>query len=253
MIERTSQFVLMAHIQCRILFFILLWGFYGTILHGQIEINPQFEFYSADNGLSENSVNAIFQDQQGFIWFATNGGLSRFDGYSFKVFRHDPDNPNSLSSNFIRDIFEDSQGDLWIITNVAADYSLPDKLTRLNQTTGTFERFQHDPEIAGSICAGGISGIVEDLYGNLWIRGSGLHRMNRANNTFECFQSSASPFAMICDKNGNIWFNKGGAPGRGLGRIDLVSTYFRHEQHDPKNAQSPMGNPVGPILEDSDG
>ncbi len=61
----------------------------------------QFENLSNDDGLSQSVVNAIIQDQHGFIWLATQDGLNRFDGIEFQVFKNDPTKPNSISNNFI--------------------------------------------------------------------------------------------------------------------------------------------------------
>ena len=75
-----------------------------------------FTHLTADDGLVQNSIEAILQDRQGFIWIGTLAGLSRYDGYRFTTYRHDPDNPNSLSHNYVRDLFEDDEGMIWIAT-----------------------------------------------------------------------------------------------------------------------------------------
>jgi len=81
---------------------------------------PETPFYfstlNLKDGLSQLSVFNIFQDSEGFIWFATRNGLNRYDGTSMKVYRHSSDNPNSLSHNHIKLITEDKDGSIWIGT-----------------------------------------------------------------------------------------------------------------------------------------
>ena len=76
-----------------------------------------FTHYQVENGLSNNAVLCSVQDEMGFMWFGTKDGLNRFDGYSFKVFHHDPDSPNGLGSNFIRALFVDKHGHIWVGTD----------------------------------------------------------------------------------------------------------------------------------------
>ena len=66
------------------------------------------------DGLAANRVYAVLQDQQGYIWLATENGLDRYDGYSFKTFAHDPSDPDSLSGNTVKAIYQDPKGNLWI-------------------------------------------------------------------------------------------------------------------------------------------
>lgn len=72
--------------------------------------------YSFKNGLSYGFITDIIQDDNGFMWFATEDGLNRFDGINFKVFKHNVANPYSLPSNYIELIFKDAGGDIWIST-----------------------------------------------------------------------------------------------------------------------------------------
>lgn len=80
--------------------------------------SSQYRFSQLDvsNGLSHNQVNCIFKDSQGFMWFGTASGLNRFDGYTFKVFKHDSNNKNSVTDDFIAKIFEGPDKKLWIST-----------------------------------------------------------------------------------------------------------------------------------------
>lgn len=67
-------------------------------------------------GLSNSSVNCIFQDSQNLVWVGTWDGLNRYDGNSFKIFRPEPDNSNSLSNQVILKVGEDQAGRIWVLT-----------------------------------------------------------------------------------------------------------------------------------------
>ncbi len=75
-----------------------------------------FDHITTQEGLSQNDVNCILQDRRGFMWFGTNDGLNRYDGYAFKVFKPDSKNPFSIASNLIMALVEDEKGGIWIGT-----------------------------------------------------------------------------------------------------------------------------------------
>ncbi len=75
-----------------------------------------FRSYSIENGLSQNTIYSIVQDKKGFIWLATQNGLNRFDGYSFKTWYHEHENSNSLISDFINSLAVDQYNNIWIAT-----------------------------------------------------------------------------------------------------------------------------------------
>ena len=75
-----------------------------------------FKHLSIEQGLSQSIVNATTQDRRGFMWFVTEDGLNKFDGYGFEVFKHDAKEPASLSHNEIKCIAEDGIGVLWVGT-----------------------------------------------------------------------------------------------------------------------------------------
>jgi len=60
-----------------------------------------FAHIFSENGFSQNTVHSIIQDKKGFIWFATEDGLNKFDGYNFTVYKHNPQDTNSISDNLI--------------------------------------------------------------------------------------------------------------------------------------------------------
>ena len=73
-------------------------------------------YLGIEQGLSNNSVRCIYQDHNGFMWFGTNDGLNKYDGYTFTVFKNQIKNPRSISSNFITDMSNSKNGDIWIAT-----------------------------------------------------------------------------------------------------------------------------------------
>jgi signal transduction histidine kinase/ligand-binding sensor domain-containing protein len=75
-----------------------------------------FTGYSLSDGLSQSVINCVFQDSRGYIWFGTQNGLNRFDGYSFEVYSSEPDDSTSISNRWIYSITEDRDGNLWIGT-----------------------------------------------------------------------------------------------------------------------------------------
>src|ERR1700751_1249883 len=79
--------------------------------------NIRFERFYSVEGPSKSNVGPFVQDDQGFMWFGTPHGLNRFDGYTFKVFTHDPKNARSISGPFIHALFKDHTGTLWVGCN----------------------------------------------------------------------------------------------------------------------------------------
>jgi len=96
----------------------------------------RFRHLTMENGLSNNEVYTIIQDRKGYIWLGTLDGLNRYDGYTFKIFRHDANDPASLSGNFVRALYEDSQGRLWV-------GSFSNGLNLYDPDTGNFKHYRH--------------------------------------------------------------------------------------------------------------
>ncbi len=136
----------------------------------------QFSQLNINNGLSHNQVNCIFKDAKGFMWFGTMAGLNRYDGYTFKVFKHDANNKNSLNDDYIQSIYEGPGQNLWILTRNG--YSI------YNPTT---EQFENDisPWINSlKLPNVGINKIKKDSKGNFWfIYGGnlGVYKYNPVN------------------------------------------------------------------------
>ncbi len=98
-------------------FYIVLIFLFGVVSHSISQRHIRFENYTINNGLSQSSVNAILQDEKGFIWLATQDGLNRFDGYEFKIFKSNSSQTNTLSNNYIQSMCDDKSGNLWLGTD----------------------------------------------------------------------------------------------------------------------------------------
>ena len=123
-------------------------------------------------------VLAIAQDNYGFVWLGTDEGLYRYDGYTLRAYRHDPNNPRSLSDNTVYAIYKDRAGILWIGT-------LYGGLDRFDAATDAFKHYRHDPNDSGSLREGHVFCIYQDREGVLWIGTSdGIDRLDVASGRF---------------------------------------------------------------------
>lgn len=165
--------------------------------------NLNFDFYSQENGLSNNQIHCIHQDKKGWMWFGTSQGVCRFDGYKFTVFKNNPEDSTSVKGNLVRTIFEDRKGQLWIGTENGG----------LNKFSREKENFQHlfysgdHPLLKDAT----VTSINEDSTGNLWV-GTSTH-LYRIENEIGLSQIKPSNlnglseyFRVIkSDKSGRIW------------------------------------------------
>jgi PAS domain S-box-containing protein len=160
--------------------FVLIFLFIFPIGISSINIEDiTFEHISVEQGLPNSSVFCILQDKQGFMWFGTQHGLTRYDGHNFKVYASDPRAPLKLSHNLVISLFEDSKGIMWVGTWGGG-------LNRFDRKKETFETFKHKPDDNTSLNQDTINAIFEDSHSNLWIcTDNGLSRFNRATNSFK--------------------------------------------------------------------
>ncbi|WP_316634734.1 two-component regulator propeller domain-containing protein, partial [uncultured Flavobacterium sp.] len=98
-----------------------------------IDIEYSSEQLDNNKGLSNSSINTIFQDSDNLLWIGTWDGLNRYDGSNFKIYRPEANNENSLSNQVILKIDEDSNGNIWIVTIHG--------INRFDKKTGTFQRY----------------------------------------------------------------------------------------------------------------
>lgn len=122
--------------------------------------NYYFRSLQVEDGLSQNSVYAIFQDRQGYIWFGTQDGLNRYDGQTFKVFKKNTRDAQSLGNNTVTAIAEDQQGNLWVGTSDGAYLYDP--------RTEQFSRFDGETT-TGEQVSGLVRDIQVDEQGDVWM------------------------------------------------------------------------------------
>lgn len=169
-----------------------------------------FHRLTTADGLSQTRVDAIVQDDLGFIWFGTQYGVNRYDGYKFKLFVHEPGNEKSAAGTYVFALFKDRLGSIWIGWNTGLD--------RLDPRTETFTHYQVEPT-GGSQQANAVVHISQDHQGMLWIAtGSGLHRLDPARGVMThfrtCKESGCLPTNDVNwsgeDSHGRFWVGTGG-------------------------------------------
>ena len=209
----------------------------------------RFDHISIEQGLSQSSVKVIFQDRRGFLWFGTEDGLNRYDGYNVKIYKPDPDAIHSLSDRWINSIVEDREGYLWIATRLG--------LNRYDPRTEEFIRFVHDDANPVSLIDNHINVLHIDKNDNLWIgTTSGLDLFDRANGSFKHYVYSPSQqegisgksiTALYEDSRGRFWV---GTEKGGLNRFDPSNNRFTPYQNMPEDSGTISSNHVTAIVED---
>ncbi|MCO6480754.1 MAG: helix-turn-helix domain-containing protein [Phaeodactylibacter sp.] len=143
------------------------------------------EQLTIEQGLSDNKANACLQDRTGYLWFGTNDGLNRYDGYAFTVYKHSPGDSSSISNNKINALLEDEAGLLWIGTDGG--------LNCFDPRTETFRSYQHDPADEKSISHNQVKTLLIDESGLLWLGTfNGLNRFDKSSQTFSRFWHQAT-------------------------------------------------------------
>lgn len=120
-----------------------------------------FERIGKENGLAHNTVFSVVQDKMGFIWIATAEALCRYDGYNFKIFRHDPANIKSLGSGLIHSIIADQNGKLWLGTDKGLCYFDP--------STESFENYSYATEQNLNNLSNFVRNVFIDSKGIIWV------------------------------------------------------------------------------------
>ena len=208
-----------------------------------------FNLLSAKDGLSQNGVMAIHKDSEGYMWFGTRDGLNRYDGYRFKIYRHDDITTSSISNNFINTITEDKNGILWIGTS--------NGLNSFNKSTQKFTSYQNDKTDNSSISNNHVQTILFCKNGDMWVgTENGLNYKPKGTKKFLRFFNIVHNKTSLSDNNiqaiyedhkGDIWI---GTEAGGLNKFNKKTNQFSIFKHDPSKPNSISSNSVGTITED---
>jgi diguanylate cyclase (GGDEF)-like protein len=179
--------------------------------------NIRFQRIALEQGLSQETILSAYQDQEGFMWFGTQEGLNRYDGYQFKVFTHSLRHPDSLSSDWVYSIEESQDGNLWIGTI--------NGINIFDKSTQTFRHLKHDPNNKNSLSENNSRVIYKDSDKQLWVgTDSGLNRFNPETREFSRFYNQKEDTlepneisSIAQDKEGFLWI---GTDGNGLSKFD---------------------------------
>ncbi|MGI9543729.1 MAG: two-component regulator propeller domain-containing protein [Cyclobacteriaceae bacterium] len=141
--------------------------------------NIQFGHLNLDQGLSQGTVYSILQDRTGFMWFATQDGLNKYDGYTFTTYRVDQEDSTSLSDNYTQDLYEDHDGHIWVAT-------LSGGLNRFDRKSETFTVLRHRTDTDQSLSSDKVTTVTQDGDLNLWVgTADGLNRLLPNGNKFK--------------------------------------------------------------------
>jgi ligand-binding sensor domain-containing protein/signal transduction histidine kinase len=251
--------------------------------------NPVFIRITPNEGLSQGHVNNILKDRKGFMWFATDGGLNKYDGYSFKVYKNQLSNATTISNDFVLDLAEDREGSLWVGTasgldnfdskkdiflhyrpgkDVSINDVLIDKKNNiwLGTTSGlylfdkqnkSFTGYAWQPNNINSLSNNHIYHLVEDNGGCIWIATKdGLNCFNPITRQFTVYKGNpASANGLQTNWIRSLYKDhKGiiwiGTIGSGVARFDSASQQFVPFKHNPFNSNSLAHNDVLSFAED---
>jgi signal transduction histidine kinase/ligand-binding sensor domain-containing protein len=186
------------------------------------------------------------------MWFATEDGLNRYDGYNFTVYKHDSSDPTSLSDNWILSLIVDRSGILWIGTREGG-------LERYDRELDQFIHYQNNPEDPASLIDNEVTALFQDQAGLIWAgtRNGGLNIFNPEDGIFTHIQndpddpnslSSNTVSKIFEDSGGILWI---GTEDAGLNRFERKTNSWSHYKNDPDDPNSLSHNWVKTIIEDS--
>ncbi|HEY5407905.1 MAG TPA: two-component regulator propeller domain-containing protein [Ginsengibacter sp.] len=213
--------------------------------------NLKFEHLQTSAGLSQSNVLSILQGNDGFMWFGTQDGLDKYNGYSMTVYKKDSKKTGSLSHNYIKDIAQAKNGDLWIATWGGG-------LNRYNRQKDEFTHFKHDPSKPNSISGNFLGTLLVDSDDKVWIstetgidvfdpkKNQFIHYVNNKNDEHSLSDNAVT--GMIEDSQHNIWI---ATTNGGLNLFEPKKNSFTRFLHSDKDTASISSNNIWTVFEDS--
>jgi signal transduction histidine kinase/ligand-binding sensor domain-containing protein/DNA-binding response OmpR family regulator len=177
----------------------------------------------------------MLQDKKGFMWFGTEDGLNRFDGYQFKVYKNNPDDSTSISYNNVSAIYEDTAANIWLGTFTG-------EVNRFDPKTEIFTRYKINIKQPSIYSFKRVTAITRDSKGTFWAgtSGNGLYYLKPGQKKFELFDKlpddsdNGSIRALATDREGVLWIGT----TKGLYSYNPASKLLTHYKNDPFNPLS---------------
>ncbi|MCF2447434.1 response regulator [Dyadobacter sp. CY345] len=277
-----------------ILSFTVFWLLFSGICSsfGQTQ-NFRFKHLTTNDGLSQSQVSAILKDKRGFMWFGSEDGLNKYDGYKFTHYKHDPNDEASIADSYIQDLLEDNAGNLWIATSNGLDRFDRDKncfihyndrsvqydiqdifqdsknriwlatnqgLFLLNTQTGAFKSYQHVGKRKYGLAYPYVYNVKEDNNGALWLgTDEGLFRFDvQTGKVKEYFKGDGDEKSLVSDWVMALYKDqKGniwvGTHGGGVSLYNFKTDDFRTFLNNPRDNNSLAHNDILCINEGFDG
>ncbi len=274
--------------------FVLIMIFCGINLDLAYAYNDMsFKNITIEDGLSQSSVNTLYQDKSGYMWIGTNDGLNRYNGYDFKVYSYNDKYKNSISNNFIIDVTEDGSGNIWVGTanglskinlkngNInnyldrndngnLSHYNIRDVLVTkdnriivatsngLNLYDKENDKFKRVLSSENQLTNQIINSLTEDEKGNIWIgTDKGLDKYDaNLKNRLEFYQNKGKNSVSESSIN-KVYYEKGniwlGTSSSGLIKINVSNDEITRYSNNSDNKNSLPGNRVNDIMKDSRG
>ncbi|OQX73006.1 MAG: hypothetical protein B6D61_13060, partial [Bacteroidetes bacterium 4484_249] len=183
-----------------------LWTFFILFLYQQSNLfadNREFTYLTIENGLSQSTIFKVIQDTKGYLWITTQDGLDRYDGYTFKVFRHSIIDTQSISDNSLTQLIQDKNGDIWVS-------SIHGNINQYHYKTGKFSSYQLN-DLDSTLEDANLSSMALDSSGFLWFGMEGaIGKLNTLDKKISIYHKYSSkkimniPYIYI-DKKNNIW------------------------------------------------
>ena len=256
--------------------------------YANIRESFNFKNITIEDGLSQSTVETIYQDSKGYIWIGTNDGLDRYNGYEFKHYKHDKYDKNSIANNYIVDIIEDKNGYIWVSTIGGLSRINPDKdeiknyyskedsgnlsnsnlwqilctkdnrliastIDGLNVYDEDKDKFTRILYKEGELPSQYIYSLEEDINGHIWVgTDNGLVELDKDLNIVKSYQDAigdSDVYNVYDDSKGNIWVC---TLDNGLFKINLDDKSVENYKNNNSKISIPSNN-VRDIISDSEG
>lgn len=274
--------------------FVLIMIFCGINLDLAYAYNDMsFKNVTIEDGLSQSSINTLYQDTNGYMWIGTNDGLNRYNGYDFKVYSYNDKNKNSISNNFIIDVTEDNNRNIWVgtanglskinlkngtINNYLdgykngnlSHYNILDVLVTkdnriivatsngLNLYDKENNKFKRILSSEKQLTSQIVNSLTEDEFGNIWIgTDSGLDKYDTSLKNRMGFYKNKGNNSISESGINKVYYEKGniwlGTSNSGLIKINVSNNEITRYSNNSDNKNSLPGNHINDIMKDSRG